>query len=696
MKPSTQSFQMEEYRGIDQRSTTPVQPLQKTMRSRWEDFYWTIEILSCLFAAIILVALVAVLAIFNGHQQPNWPHPVSINTIIAVFTVAFKALLLKPVVEGLSQCKWLWFSRPKELSDLELFDQATRGPWGSTCLLFDSFIKSRRSYLTIFGALLTIVALAIDPLSQGIVRYFSCAKPSSDTVAQIPRTNNYTAVGGWWGTGSYELDAPMTVALYTGLLDPPNSSTVPITCPTGNCTFPAAVGGASFSSISMCSSCRDITTTIISEQTLKRHTLWTLRLPSGPRLEGVLTSVQGPEPVFNSSPVALVGTETFAFEALMLKEDKNCESKNNTDNNEVCSSHDHSRQRSFAIRCSLEPCVKTYHANVSRSDYQESCLTTERLEPYYQSTVLANKTTLRNGTWEDCSPSSEATEINTFQYNKSTTGDYTPSNYSHDEPLWYPPDCVWVFGYNANRSILAFLGPQWLASLTLSYDGKEPSGSLWIKNLWKNGTATMSTVNASMEGLALAMTSQMRQSPDSTEKLRFVTGTVHESVTCVEVRWIWLLYPIIALFLTVVFLALAIFQGRATHQPWHNDWKSSSLALLFHGLEPETREKYGAVPKQKDMIEAAEKIRVQLVQGEEGWRFSEARQPADEEDGMAAGVPGEAHSDTTSLNTLGRPSLRVSQTSTASLLAPSISYDSAIPTPRSQSPQASPRRSTTI
>ncbi|KAK8225842.1 hypothetical protein HDK90DRAFT_68222 [Phyllosticta capitalensis] len=696
MQPGPRSFELHEYQGLDQSSTLPVPPPKQMVRSRWQEFHWTIEILSCIFAAIILVALVSILAIYHDGPQPNWPHPISINTIIAIFTVAFKALLLKPVVEGLSQFKWLWFSRPKELSDLELFDQATRGPWGSACLLYDSLIKLEKRYLAIFGALLIIVALAIDPLSQGIVRYFSCAIPSLNTVAQIPRTNNYTTVGAYISTESFQLDAPMTVAVYTGLLDPPTASSVQIQCPTGNCTFPSATDGATFSSMSMCSSCDNITAMIISEESPKQDKKWTLSLPSGVRLDEWLTSSHLSGTVLNATGVANKGMESFAFEALMLQADESCKT-NNKDHSYPCSSHGHSRRKSFAIRCSLEPCVKTYHANVSRFDYQETCLKSERLGPYSHSAVLANKTTLRKGTWEDCKPSKEETRTNTFQYQKRTTDDYTTWNFTLEEPLWYPPDCVWVFGYNANRTIRRFLYSQLEGSVSIAAKAAEPSSELlWMKNLWRNGTADMNTVHASMEGLALAMTSQMRQSPDPTEKLRFVTGTVYDSVTCVEVRWIWLLYPFIALFLTVIFLALAIFQGRATHQPWHNDWKSSSLALLFHGLEPETREKYGPVPKQKDMIEAAEKIRVQLVQGEEGWRFSEARQPADEEDGMAARVSAEARSDTTSLNALGRPSLRVSQTSTASLLAPSVSYDSAISTPRSQSPQPSPRRSTTI
>lgn len=37
---------------------------------------------------------------------------------------------------GISQFKWLWFDRPRELADIERLDRASRGAWGSLQLLF--------------------------------------------------------------------------------------------------------------------------------------------------------------------------------------------------------------------------------------------------------------------------------------------------------------------------------------------------------------------------------------------------------------------------------------------------------------------------------------------------------------------------------------------------------------------------------
>ena len=54
-------------------------------------------------------------------------------------TVA-KAACLLAVTTAISQLKWLWFRREKQekgrlLTDLELFDSASRGPWGALVLM---------------------------------------------------------------------------------------------------------------------------------------------------------------------------------------------------------------------------------------------------------------------------------------------------------------------------------------------------------------------------------------------------------------------------------------------------------------------------------------------------------------------------------------------------------------------------------
>jgi len=61
---------------------------------------WTMDILSLCLAAVSFVAIVITLAIHQDRPLPEWPHLISINTLIAIFTAILKASLLMPVAEG--------------------------------------------------------------------------------------------------------------------------------------------------------------------------------------------------------------------------------------------------------------------------------------------------------------------------------------------------------------------------------------------------------------------------------------------------------------------------------------------------------------------------------------------------------------------------------------------------------------------
>lgn len=61
---------------------------------------WIIEIASLLLATVAFVAIIITLTIHRNRPLPQWPHLISINTLIAIFTAILKASLLVPVVES--------------------------------------------------------------------------------------------------------------------------------------------------------------------------------------------------------------------------------------------------------------------------------------------------------------------------------------------------------------------------------------------------------------------------------------------------------------------------------------------------------------------------------------------------------------------------------------------------------------------
>jgi Protein of unknown function (DUF3176) len=97
---------------------------------------WTVEIISFAIALLSLATIIGVLAHYNGESMPNWPSGMTLNTLIAVLTAIANAALASPLQQGMSQLKWIIFKREiRPLTDMEVFDDASRGIWGSIKLL---------------------------------------------------------------------------------------------------------------------------------------------------------------------------------------------------------------------------------------------------------------------------------------------------------------------------------------------------------------------------------------------------------------------------------------------------------------------------------------------------------------------------------------------------------------------------------
>jgi len=71
------------------------------------------------------------------------------------------------VAESISQLKWLWFRKPRTLHDIEIFDDASRGPMGALRLVFK--MQARR--LAAVGGLVTVLSVVMEPFTQQVVAY---------------------------------------------------------------------------------------------------------------------------------------------------------------------------------------------------------------------------------------------------------------------------------------------------------------------------------------------------------------------------------------------------------------------------------------------------------------------------------------------------------------------------------------------
>jgi hypothetical protein len=149
---------------IKSTDTTPPtrqQNIRKTLLAWWPEMCWCFLSIGC------LIAIVVTLKSVDRKPQPRLALDIPISAVIAFLATFCRMALTIPVVEGVSQLKWNWFAEGKArpLGNMETFDLAGRGPWGSIKLLWVS--RGRYAPESILNA------NSIDPCCSGILRFWS-------------------------------------------------------------------------------------------------------------------------------------------------------------------------------------------------------------------------------------------------------------------------------------------------------------------------------------------------------------------------------------------------------------------------------------------------------------------------------------------------------------------------------------------
>lgn len=115
--------------------TENIHPLPTSHYISWLGGWWT-EIIIWLFSAVCVLFIAVILGVCDDKPAPTWRYGVTLNTLISIFTTMARVAMLIPTAEAISQFKWLWFAgRKRKLRDFDRFDRASRGIWGSICLL---------------------------------------------------------------------------------------------------------------------------------------------------------------------------------------------------------------------------------------------------------------------------------------------------------------------------------------------------------------------------------------------------------------------------------------------------------------------------------------------------------------------------------------------------------------------------------
>jgi hypothetical protein len=121
---------------IEPKNVQPLLRASTTIYDRIVSDWWWWELVSWSFSFACLTAIVGVLWFYDGKRQPEFlVVGITLNAYVAVLAAVSKAALILPVSEAIGQLKWFWFQEGAVLWDFQLYDAASRGPWGSFMLL---------------------------------------------------------------------------------------------------------------------------------------------------------------------------------------------------------------------------------------------------------------------------------------------------------------------------------------------------------------------------------------------------------------------------------------------------------------------------------------------------------------------------------------------------------------------------------
>lgn len=94
-------------------------------------FNWSlIELSGMVLSLAATAAIIGVLLQYHDRPLQDWPYHITINTLISFLNSLAKGSMLLVIASAISQLKWSWFhhSGARPLNDMQLFDNASRGP----------------------------------------------------------------------------------------------------------------------------------------------------------------------------------------------------------------------------------------------------------------------------------------------------------------------------------------------------------------------------------------------------------------------------------------------------------------------------------------------------------------------------------------------------------------------------------------
>ncbi|KAJ2984678.1 hypothetical protein NUW58_g5933 [Xylaria curta] len=464
-----------------------------------------------------------------------------------------KTTILLSVSACFSQLKWYYFSTPRRLNDLEIYDEASRGPWGAFLIL----LQCRKStILTTALAITTLASLLVEPSAQQILDFQSREITQKDADVSIVNSHGFKLR---FSNDSNDGYLAKTLGIRSTLVNAATGtiSSFSFRCPDSatRCTYPA------FTTLGICSLFHN-TTDLSTQSCAYNHT--TGAIFCNVLLPSTWNEIEGARPI-------VMGLNYTDKELVPRLYDTSPENQSAFD--DIFSYGRADGQLEFTrgpyLRMSgvrllprflSEPkdpqfeafesiwywCARTYNASTGSA---------EAVFPELVSTRTL--TPIQPDCWES--------HPDFCTYSDNVTSEvYSLDGYT----VWW----LHRYIYYALASSFALARSSEDTSYGQSGDVADIGGYLY----------SVPDLDEVFQNVATQASHIIRIAGGENENTTIVEGVAFGLETYIDVRWGWVLLPFIETLLAVVLLVATIVLASKSRQPL---FKSSVNALLFHGLE---------------------------------------------------------------------------------------------------------------
>ncbi|EMD87167.1 hypothetical protein COCC4DRAFT_84582 [Bipolaris maydis ATCC 48331] len=570
---------------------------------------WALEIFSLLISALSIGAMIVILSRQNKKPITDWRFALTLNTVISTLGTTSRTTLAFALSACIGQQKWNWlYRKPDTIRSFERFDGASRGPWGSSKLLF--WLRFR--HWAALGALMTVGTVAFDPFLQAILSTYgqldnASANPAA-TIGQTLKMEGGSIIEfsagpiGWENTSSGMVsytasqsrpDFGIVSSIYSGFQD---ATPIPVafTCPTGNCTWPIFVSAA------VCSSCQDVSSALtFTSKTGKNGT--NVPMPNNIDIEAPYSVFSLPESEIRNwnlgidvkdgdwykYATAATTSRTFMTVKILYNARHSLRYKSlqtllmafqviKAPEEWLSAKVSWESSHPVATECALYLCANAYQTKSENSILHEHVVTSWAIKNPDSNKIIRP---LKPGQEDDID--ADGYDL----YNPSVNLE------RHDLLLDIPQDqgiATDVQHVNISHTMIRST-IDYLKAFT-SYtrrDSKTPASLIvfpypdsppFVDALWDS-----ESLNKTFQNVASSLTNQIRNTSPKRHN-----GTVKEWVIHVHVDWAYMAFPATILVFGTLYVILIIFESSRLKLPV---WKESAIPTLLNGFDDETQKR---------------------------------------------------------------------------------------------------------